>query len=278
MAVGQNYGINSDSVASQIFTEESNFKRLFNTAKTKWTDAITVRVFTNKTDPLITYDETSLTPLAAAGGKILHKNDYVDYVVSHNQGQARYIQNLLQEANPAAKVAEIQKDMLMEQVIPNYDQYAFGRLVSLALATPLVWTVGDAAGNARNVTLNARVALRNKRVPMNTLVGVCTEDYLMDALLSMGTASDTGYSNQAKGKLPTIGGIPFITVADDDLPGKTKAIIASTKSVIAPVLISKVRVNNTPDAFDGTELLFHNVDDTFVYSQKNVGVIIINTP
>lgn len=276
MALGQNYGINSDSVADQIFTEESSFKRLFNTAKSKWVDASTVRVFTNETSDLVTYDETSLTPLSAVGGKVLHRNNFVDYTVSHNQGQARYVQNLLQEQNPAAKIAEIQKDVLLERAIPAYDAYGYGRLVALATNTPLTWTAGNATLNARHVVLSARTVLRNVRVPMSSLVGICTEDFLMDALVAMGTGSDTGYANQAKGKLPTIGGIPFITVADDDLPGTTKAIIASTQSVIAPVLVSKVRVNNMPDAFDGTELLFHNVDDTFVYTQKANGIVIIN--
>ena len=276
MALGQNYGINSDSVADQIFTEESSFKRLFNTAKSKWVDASTVRVFTNETSDLVTYDETSLTPLSAVGGKVLHRNNFVDYTVSHNQGQARYVQNLLQEQNPAAKIAEIQKDVLLERAIPAYDAYGYGRLVALATNTALTWTAGNATLNARHVVLSARTVLRNVRVPMSSLVGICTEDFLMDALVAMGTGSDTGYANQAKGKLPTIGGIPFITVADDDLPGTTKAIIASTQSVIAPVLVSKVRVNNMPDAFDGTELLFHNVDDTFVYTQKANGIVIIN--
>lgn len=276
MALGQNYGINSDSVADQIFTEESSFKRLFNTAKSKWVDASTVRVFTNETSALVTYDETSLTPLSAVGGKVLHRNNFVDYTVSHNQGQARYVQNLLQEQNPAAKIAEIQKDVLLERAIPAYDAYGYGRLVALATNTALTWTAGNATLNARHVVLSARTVLRNVRVPMSSLVGICTEDFLMDALVAMGTGSDTGYANQAKGKLPTIGGIPFITVADDDLPGTTKAIIASTQSVIAPVLVSKVRVNNMPDAFDGTELLFHNVDDTFVYTQKANGIVIIN--
>lgn len=276
MALGQNYGINADSVADQIFTEESSFKRLFNTAKSKWIDASTVRVYTNETSALVTYDETSLTPLSAVGGKVLHRNNFVDYTVSHNQGQARYVQNLLQEQNPAATIAEIQKNVLLEQAIPAYDQYGYGRLVALATNTPVTWTAGSATLNARNAVMSSRVVLRNKRVPMNTLVGICTEDFLVDALVTMGTASDTGYGNQVKGKMPTIGGIPFITVSDDDLPGTTKAVIASTQSVIAPVLVSKVRVNNTPDAFDGTELLFHNVDDTFVYSQKAGGIVIIN--
>lgn len=276
MAKGQNYGINSSKVADQIFSENSVFDKLVPRAAGEFVNANTLRVFTNSTSPLIAYVEGSATPLAATGGTVVQDNDTTDYVIAHSIGQARYIPNLLTTANPAATVANIQNAMLVEQVAPMHDLYAFGRIASLATNPHLTWKKGDAAGNARNIVQAAVTTLRNHKVPLNTLIGVATQDFVFDALNTLGSASDSGFNAQVNNNVATIAGIKFTIVADTVLPTSTAAEIFSTSSIMAPRIINKVRVINDVPGFDGTELLFHYVDDTFVLTNKANGIIIVD--
>ena len=280
MASGQNYGVNMSSKADQIFTEQSIAKKLFNTAKTEFVSADTVRVFTNSTDPLVAYDETSLSPLTAAnGGMVLHKNDYVDYKITRNLGQSRMVQDFLQLANPVAKIAEIQNNVILEQEVPAYDKYVYGKIVAGATNAPLIWTPGSttAGQGARDLVLKARGILRDARVPMSSLKGVCTEAFLMEALVNLNSNSDTGYLNITKGQLPSIGGIPFTTVSQLDMPGTTKAFIASDQSVFAPIILQTAKVNPNVPGFRGAEILISDISDAFVFKNKANGIVVINT-
>lgn len=270
------YGIASSKVADQKFSYLSKTKKYFNTARGEWTGANTLRIYTMTTAPLVAYDEGSTTPLSGAGGIVLAQNTYVDYSVSRTLGQSLLINDLLTLQNPAETVAARTAAMLKEQVAPAYDQYNYAQLVLKATNAPLLWTPGNATTNAKNIVQSAVSVLQNARVTMSNVIGFATQDFINDAMNSLTSNSALGYQSIANGALPNIMGIPFEVVAQQDLPGSTRAIVVSKDSVLAPIIVDKVRTNTTPTAFGGTELLFRQVNDLFVLSEKANGIVVIN--
>lgn len=274
--MAQNYARKSSAKLDQKFTEGSIFKGFFNERKSEFVGANTVRVFAVATSGLITYDGGLLQPLTAANnGIVLAENTFNDYTITRRVGKSIRQDNALAIMNPAHTAAATQKAFIEEQEIPQYDKYVLSRIIAGATNAPKTWTAGSATLNGKKAVYGALSVLRDASVPLNSLRGFATQDFVSDALDNM-PDGDRKYEDTARGKLPLIGGIAFETVPSSYFPTGTVAAIASNQSVMAPVVLNDAKViTNVPD-YNGINILLDDLSDAFVLANKANGIVVIN--
>ena len=273
--MAQNYAKKWDKSIDQIYTQNSYVKAHFGTNGISFKDAQTVIIDTLETFAPVNYVETAIDN--AYGTPKMASNSQKEYTIAHNKAVSIRVPATLIMDTPTVTGASYTKAELEEQFIPEYDAYALGKIsASVPAANDITYTSGT--DDAYKKFLNLVSLTTNKRVPRNSLIFFCTAAFADDVRSLIQKFNDQdGAKIKNSAALGTLGKVPVVEVPDDIMPDKVIGVLASKKSVFAPVKVDQVKIFEKVLDFDGIAINIRQRNDVFVFSKKVDGLAQLKT-
>ena len=277
MNMAQNYATQWQKSIDQIFSRGSYVKQHLGTNGITFKDAKTVVIDTLDTFAPVNYNESAVD--LAYGTPNLASNSEKTYTIAHNKAVSIRIPQTLIKDTPTVTAARYTKAELEEQFVPEYDAYALGKIdASVPAANEISYTVDTDEEKSYKTFLNLVSKTTNKRVPRESLVFFATSSYLNDVRNRISKYND-GEGGKVKNSaaMGNLAKVPVIEVPEDIMPAGTLGILASKKSVFAPVKVDEVIVHTKIPEFSGVGLNIRQRNDVFVFANKAAGLAAIKS-
>lgn len=267
------YGIKTSSILDVPLERESYVAKYLDANGFDWTGAQTVRLLnydiSGKT--LGSYNETATSQAVS-----LVETDKQDMTVAYNKFAFLRIQDTQVQDQPIASFAsKVARTWVVEQFIPDFDDYAITKIVAARPVGNKVTWVHDTDSIKTKFFNTVSKVKKSGGKPKNMVAWVpfaIADEF--KALVTSFDGSDLGYTAGKNGALGPVDGVMVVETDDDLFPAATDAIIADKRAVIKvtpkmdPSTGSGMKLIKDVPGHGGSELQLRARGDVFVAGLK----------
>lgn len=159
---------------------------------------------------------------------------------------------------------------IREQVIPEYDRYAFWKLAKAAADNSQTATTAATKANAYELFLNAQEALGNANVPDSGRVCFCSYKFanLLKQDPSFMIASQRSKEMVDKGVIGEVDGAKIVKVPASRLPAGAAFILTHPIAACGPNQLDTHKIHDNPPGISGWLIEGRILYDVFVLNEK----------
>ena len=163
---------------------------------------------------------------------------------------------------------------IREQVIPEYDRYAFWKLAKAAADNGQTATTAATKANAYELFLNAQEALGNANVPDSGRVCFCSYKFanLLKQDPSFMIASQRSKEMVDKGVIGDVDGAKIVKVPASRLPAGAAFILTHPIAACGPKQLNEHKIHDNPPGISGWLVEGRILYDVFVLNSKKSAI------